>query len=194
MSRSIILLSVLFLLAGCERTENLSQEVLLNTGEKIIVHWTVDYGLSGDGGNPLKISMQPKLTKTLDFDYGGKHYQYRGYAELFLIAISPEGRPTLVLRPGGFHWGDRNRYKCTTPWYAQLNPDDSGENWSFPPSIEPWLYGLRGNLSQKIFRLPPSSEPRGAIQTIKEEYSSERKDDKRFVIVDETYTTRTCFE
>jgi|GEM_PF-2122217 len=185
-------LCALFLLAGCERTEHLSQEVLLNTGEKIIVHWTVDYSLQGDGGNPLKISMSPKLTKTLDFDYSGKHYRYRGDAGgIFLLAISPEGQPTLVLHPGGFHWDNKNRYKCTKPYYAQLNPDDSGENWSFPPSIEPWLYGMRGNLSRRIFHIPPSPEPRSALETMGE-YSSKRKDDRRLVLVDPDYTTTNC--
>jgi hypothetical protein len=186
-------LGALFLLAGCERTENLSQEVLLNTGEKIVVHWIVDYNLQGDGGNPLNIKMRPKLVKTLDFDYAGKHYRYHGHAGgIFLLAISPEGRPTLVLYPGSFSWYAYNNYRCTTPYYAQLNPDDSGENWSFPPHIEPWLYGLRGNLSQKIFYLPPSSKPRSALETIKEEYSSTRKDDKWLVTVDETYSTTNC--
>jgi hypothetical protein len=142
----------------------------------------------------MDIKMRPKLVKTLDFDYAGKHYRYRGYAQLFLLAISPKGRPTLVLHPGGFHWGDSNRYKCTTPWYAQLDPDDSGENWSFPPSIEPWLYGLRGNLSFKIFSLPPSPRPRDAMQTIKEEYAFKRKDWERFVLVDPTYTERDCIK
>jgi hypothetical protein len=184
---------MLFLLAGCERTENLSQEVLLNTGETILVHWTVDYefSLQADSGS---LGMHPKLVKTLDFDYAGKPYRYRGNAlGVFLLAISPDRRPTLVLYSKGPVWDSSNNRQCTT-YYAQLTPDDSGENWSFPPSIEPWLYGLRGNLSQKIFNLPPSPRPRDAMQTIKEEYSSKRKDDKWLVTVDETYTTRNCFE
>jgi len=189
-----IVVVALFLPSGIGRTRHLQQEVLLNTGETIIVHWTVDYSLEGGAGNPMSISLSPNLTKTLEFDYAGKHYSYRGYASLFLLAISPEGTPTLVLHPEGFHWGGRNRYKCTTPYYAQLSPDESGKNWSFPPNIELWLYGLRGNLSQMIFWLPFSSEPRGALQTIKEEYSSERRDRKWLESVDPTYTTNSCFK
>jgi len=190
-----IVVIALFLPSGTVRTRHLQQEVLLNTGETIIVHWTVDYSLQGDAGNPLDISLKPRLTKTLDFNYAGKHYRYHGHAgNIFLLAISPEGQPTLVLHPEGFHWDSENRYKCTTPYYAQLNPDDSGENWSFPPNIEPWLYELRGNLSRRIFWLPPSSGPRSALQTIKEEYSSERMDRRWLESVDPTYKKRSCNE
>jgi len=194
MSRSIGWLCALFLLAGCggERTEHLSQEVLLNTGEKIVVHWTVVYSLQGASGNPMDIKMRPRLDhKTLNFNYRGKDYRYYGGGDFFLLAISPEGRPTLVLYPGSNAWDYRHNYnKCATPYYAQLNPDDSGQNWGIPSNIEPWLYGLRGNLSGIIFGLPPSPEPRGALLTIEKEYSAGR--DKYLMLVDPTYTNRDC--
>jgi len=191
---SIVWIFVTFSLYGCERTENLRQEVLLNTGEKIIVSWIVNYSLQGEAGNPMNIKMRPKQFKTLSFEYHGKIYRHHGEGSFFLLAISPNGRPTLVLHPDGFAWNWLHNYKCTTPYYAQLNPDDSGENWSFPPNIESWLYGLRGNLSRSIFFLPPSVEPRGALETIQEEYALERADYRRFTFVDPTYTTDDCIK
>lgn len=187
-------LGFLFLFAGCERTENLSQEVLLNTGEKIVVHWVVDYSLQGEAGNPMSIKMRPKQIKTLKFEYGGRAYQYRGGGQIFLLAISPERRPVLVLHPNAFAWNWAHKYKCTTPYYAQLNFGDGGEGWDIPTSIEPWLYGLRGNLSYRIFYLPPSSKPRDALGTIREEYSSEREDRRANIYVDPTYTTSDCIK
>jgi len=111
-----------------------------------------------------------------------------------LLAISPDGRPTLVLHPDGYAWDYRYNYnKCAKPYYAQLNPDDSGQNWDFPPNIEPWLYEMRGNLSQEIFGLPHSDKPRGALETIKKEYWAPRDYwEVRLHLVDPTYTDYRC--
>lgn len=197
LKKLLILIIYLFFftaLSGCEKTITLGQEVLLNTGEKIVVTWIVDYNLQGDAGNPLNIKMRPKLIKTMSFNYHGNEYRYHGDATLFLLAISPEGRPNLVLHPNGFAWNWKNNYRCTTPYYAQLIPDKTGENWTFPPNIEGWLYGLRGNLSRKIFHEKNPKKIKSAYQTIQEEYSSKRTDEAMFQFVDPNYTTDDCIK
>lgn len=45
----IFILTGLFInISGCEKTNILRQEALLNTGERIVVNWVVDYSLQGD--------------------------------------------------------------------------------------------------------------------------------------------------
>lgn len=142
----------------------------------------------------MNIKMRPKRLMTLSFEYREKKYRYRGDASLFLLAISPKGVPTLVLHPHGFAWDRKNKYRCTTPYYAQLIPDETRETWTFPSNIEPWLYGLKGNLSRRIFDDESPQKIRSAIQTIQEEYSSKRSDEARFQFIDPSYTTDDCIK
>lgn len=189
-----VVLGVLINIIGCEKTRTLHQEVLLNTGEGVIATWVVDYNFQGDAGNPMNIKMRPKRLMTLTFDYRGKEYRYRGDASLFLLAISPKGVPNLVLYPDGFAWDSKNNYRCTVPYYAQLIPDETGKTWTFPSNIEPWLYGLKGNLSLRIFDEENPPKIKSASQTIREEYSSKRGDEARFQFVDSSYTTNNCIK
>lgn len=188
-----LLFIVLVNIFGCEKTRILRQEVLLNTGERIVVNWVVEYSLQGDAGNPMNIKMRPKQLMTLTFDYRGKKYRYHGDADIFLLAISPDGLANLIIYPDSFSWGWKNNYRCTVPYYAQLIPDETGQTWTFPSNIEPWLYGLRGNLSRKIFDAPQETI-RSAEQTIQEEYSSKRADEARFQFVDPSYSTDNCIK
>ncbi len=64
-----------------------------------------------------------------------------------LLAISPvTKRPVLIAQAANKQWNRQNNYRCTTPFYVQFVPDASGRVWSWPPSIEPWLYGMPYNL------------------------------------------------
>lgn len=150
----LILMSALWL-GGCgPEVLTWDEEVLLNTGETIIVHREAAYTLSGEGGNPFKMSMHPRRwDMAIYFDYHEKQYRYDGDANinLFLLAISPQGVPSLVINPGGFNWDAGNDFNpCAAPYYGQLIPDVTGGAWSLLDNIEPWLYKLEGNLSGNI--------------------------------------------
>lgn len=67
-----------------------------------------------------------------------------------LLAISPTTqRPVLVAKAANKQWSRQNNYRCTTPFYVQFVPSSDGREWSWPPSIEPWLYNMPRNLMAK---------------------------------------------
>ncbi|MGE0332068.1 MAG: hypothetical protein AB7P37_15425 [Ramlibacter sp.] len=149
-ARSAVTLLIATLLAGCSRTVTWQEEVPLNTGETIWVTREVTYKLQGASGNPLDMGYRPDWTEELAFDWQGRHYRYVGDASLMLLAISPAAkRPVLVAKAADKQWNWQNNYRCTTPFYVQFVPDASGRVWSWPPSIEPWLYGMPYNLMAK---------------------------------------------
>lgn len=133
------------LLAGCSKTVEWEEEVPLNTGETIWVKRTATYVRSSAYANPLKLSWRIE-SETLAFEWAETKYTWRGDANLMLLAIDSQRRPTLVANAAsGFSWGNRHEYKCTSPYYVQFvprRPDD----WFWPPAIEPWLFGLAANL------------------------------------------------
>lgn len=80
----IFILTGLFInISGCEKTNILRQEALLNTGERIVVNWVVDYSLQGDAGNPMNIKMRPKRLMTLSFEYREKNTDIEGMPAYF---------------------------------------------------------------------------------------------------------------
>jgi hypothetical protein len=138
------------LLAGCSKTVHWEEEVPLNTGETIWVKREMVYRLKGAGGNPFDMDYRPDWTEQLSFEWKGQTYRYVGDADLMLLAISPATkRPVLVAQAANNQWSRQNNYRCTTPFYVQFIPDEAGRDWSWPPSIEPWLYGLSHNLMAK---------------------------------------------
>jgi hypothetical protein len=136
-------------LAACSRTVEWQEEVPLNTGETIWVKRKVVYSLQGASGNPLDIGYRPNKTETLSFRWEGKDYFYKGDAALMLLAISPARQPTLVAPASDRSWDWRHDYYCASPHYVQFSPDVGGHKWTWPPQIEPWLYGMRHNLMRK---------------------------------------------
>jgi hypothetical protein len=140
----------IFLLSACSKTVTWEEEVPLNTGEVIWVKRTVTYKLQGDSGNPLDIAYRPDWTEMLEFTWQGKKYWYTGDAALMLLAISPKSlQPVLVAKASSKQWSRQNDYQCTTPFYVQFVPTEDGRNWSWPPNIEPWLFGLPYNIMQR---------------------------------------------
>jgi hypothetical protein len=138
------------LLSACSRTVTWQEEVPLNTGEVIWVERSVTYKLKGAGGNPLDMAYRPDWTEELAFEWKGKKYRYAGDARLMLLAISPSlQQPVLVANAANKEWHWQNNYRCTTPFYVQFVPSANGREWSWPPSIEPWLYGMSHNLMAK---------------------------------------------
>ena len=136
-------------LAACSKTVHWEEEVPLNTGETIWVKRTVEYSLKGAGGNPFDIGYRQDKTETLTFQWGGKNYVYKGDAALMLLAISPQRQPVLVAPAADKGWDLNHHYYCTTPHYVQFVPDATGREWTWPPKIEPWLYGIPHNLMRQ---------------------------------------------
>jgi hypothetical protein len=141
-------------LSACSKTVQWEEEVPLNTGEVIWVRRSVDYTLQGGAGNPLDIAYRPEWMEKLEFEWGGKKYVYEGDARVILLAISPQQHPVLLARADDSSWNFKHGYKCTVPFYVQLIPDVKGKNWSWPPAIESWLFGLTYNLMRT--RNPPA--------------------------------------
>jgi hypothetical protein len=144
----IVLVAVIALqLTACSKTVQWEEEVPLNTGETIWVTREVTYRLKGGGGNPLDMAYRPDRTEEIAFEWKGKKYRYVGDAGLMLLAISPlTQQPVLVADAAFKSWDWRHDYRCTTPYYVQLSPSADGKDWSWPPSIDPWLFDLPSNL------------------------------------------------
>ena len=133
-------------ITACSKTVQWEEEVPLNTGETIWVKRSVVYSLQGEGGNPMNIGYRQDYAETLTFDWGGKRYVYKGNADLMVLAISPQKQPVLVAPAANKRWDWNHNYYCTTPHYVQFVPDMNGREWTWPPEIEPWLYGVPRNL------------------------------------------------
>lgn len=149
----LFVLTVVLQITACSKTVQWEEEVPLNTGETIWVKRTVVYSLRGAGGNPFDIGYGQDKTEILSFDWRGKKYVYEGQAALILLAISPQNQPVLVAPAADKRWDWSHNYYCTIPYYVQFSPDESGREWSWPPNIEPWLYGMSHNLMRT--RLKP---------------------------------------
>lgn len=145
MKRLLALVATISLTA-CSKTVQWDEEVPLNTAETIWVKRSVNYTLQGDAGNPLDIAYRANWPEVLEFEWRGKKYRYEGDARIILLAISPQKLPVLVARAADGAWNAKHNYYCVTPFYVQLVPDAAGHNWTWPPAIEPWLYGVSYNL------------------------------------------------
>jgi hypothetical protein len=184
-------LVALMQLAACSKTVEWEEEVPLNTGETIVVKRSGKYRYESESGNPLKYGYSPDWTSTIEFTYRGKFYSYTGDASLILLAIGPDGNPSLVADAANHDWQWRNRYFCVTPYYVQFQPDQTGKQWRWPDEIDDWLYRLPTNL---IFGLPPvSSSDRRFLQAdrtqINASIASQYKEMKS---IDAEYSTKVC--
>lgn len=154
-----------FLLSACSKTRSWEEEVLLNTGETIWVKRTAEYSYQGGAGNPFDMAYRPDGTPILQFTYKKKKYQFHERIGVLVLAISPEGVPVLVAPASSGAWDAVNKYECTYPFYVQFVPDSSGKRWTWPPAIEPWLYGLPTNLFRDY----------GNYQKVKSRYTMQEK-------------------
>jgi len=198
MSYSRILLRIVLVaiatiqLAACSKTVQWEEEVPLNTGETIWVKRTVHYTLKGGAGNPLDVAYRPDRQEQLEFKWSGTHYHFEGDARIILLAISPRKQPVLVAQAnaGGWHW--KHNYKCTVPFYVQFVPDTGGRNWSWPPSIEPWLYELPHNLMRSR-NGPGEMSRRYTSQQRSQEDSTGSIQDPSSARIDPNHKVNTCF-
>lgn len=148
-------------LTACAKTVQWEEEVLLNTGETIIVKRSVPWELQGGSGNPLDIGMRPNVDQQiLQFIYKGKNYSYSGGAAVRWIVISKDDIPNLIAPASDWNWSSRNFYYCVVPFYVQFKPTADGQTWSWPKEIEPWLYGHPYNLMVVIPKLDEQRKKR----------------------------------
>ena len=143
MGRIVCVAFFTLLLTACTRGVQWEEEVLLNTGETIVVQRSGTYTYQAEPGG-LRPGWDPDWRSTIEFTYKGRRYSYTGDAFIQLLAIGPDMSPTLVADARG--WGNKNNYPCVTPYYVQFNPDHTGKNWSWRPRIDPWLHNLPTNL------------------------------------------------
>jgi hypothetical protein len=143
---TLVLLAGGLYLAFGPKTARWTEEVALNTGETIWVERIASYSLKGDAGNPFDMAFRPDWAEEISFEWNGKHYAYKGDAHLLVLAISPNGRPTLVASAVNRRWDWQHDYRCTVPHYVELIPHDQGTTWHWPSAIERWTYGLPTNL------------------------------------------------
>lgn len=190
-----ILLSMLAALAltACSKTVQWDEEVPLNTGETIWVKRSVDYTLQGGAGNPLDIAYRPEWVEKLQFEWDGKKYVYEGDAGVILLAISPQKIPVLVAPAADSGWHHRHKYKCTVPFYVQLVPDATGKTWTWPPAIEPWLFGHQYNLMRSR-HAPADMEKRITAQTRNTKDQGGSIQSPSHARIDPNYTVKTCFK
>ena len=132
--------------AACSKTVQWEEEVPLNTGETIWIKRTLVYSRQGGAGNPLDVKYRPTSDSEIEFRWNNKVYRYKGPGGFKVLAISPTGTPVLVKNADAGRWDATAGYKCTIPFYVQFVPDASGSHWTWPSSIEPWLYDLPTNL------------------------------------------------
>jgi hypothetical protein len=189
----ILVLAAIFSLCACSKTVHWEEEVPLNTGETIWVTKTLNYTLKGGAGNPLDLAYRPNWVEKLTFTWGGKEYAYVGDARIILLAISKQKVPVLVARAADSGWHHAHNYKCTTPFYVQFVPDASGRNWTWPPSIESWLYGLPHNLL-RTREEPKKMKTRYTARERNDEDSWGSIQDPSKANIDPNHTVNTCFK
>ncbi len=178
-------------LTACSKTVQWEEEVPLNTGEVIWVKRSVEYVLQGGAGNPLDMAYRPERNQAIEFTWNGKNYRYEGDARIILLAISPQKKPVLVARAADNSWKSVHHYPCTIPFYVQLVPDDAGRSWTWPPAIEPWLYGLPHNLLRSRHK-PEEMRKRYSEQQRNEEDAAGSSQTPSQGRIDPNYTSDHC--
>ena len=178
-------------LTACSKTVQWEEEVPLNTGEVIWVKRTVEYTMQGGAGNPFDIAYRPAVPEKLEFQWNGKKYVHDGDAHLILLAISPQKLPILIAPADDGSWDWRHNYFCATPHYVQFVPDESGQKWTWPPAIEPWVYGKSHNLMRS----------RQAPENMQRRYTSKQREKEDAIgsiqgpsraTIDPQHTTNDC--
>lgn len=178
-------------LAGCTKSVAWDEEVVLNTGDVLLVHRTIPYAIAGAPGNPLDIGWVTRPGATLEFAWKGRHYTFSGHDGPLLLAISPQGTPVLVADAGAGRWDQEHRYACTRPHYVQFVPDAAGSRWSWPPAIEPWLHGLPANLLRN-YPTPGAARTRFAAPEVRFANESLGPRPRAEKVIDPQYTTEYC--
>ncbi|HSW14403.1 MAG TPA: hypothetical protein VLI06_16270 [Solimonas sp.] len=162
---TLLLLLAMTPLGACAKQVKWEEEVPLNTGETIIVKRQVEYTLQGSAGNPLDIGWKPASGgSVMRFTWRDREYRFDRHGSPMVLTISSEGMPVL-LAIAGIGWSAKNNYRCTVPNYVQFVPDESGQHWTWPPSVDSVFFNLKTNLLQKIPR-PETPERRYRVEEL----------------------------
>lgn len=178
------------MLAACTRGVQWEEEVVLNTGETIVVERQGTYTFILFSGASGFIGYAPDWRSTIEFTYKGRRYRHTDELSPVLLAIAPDGTPNLVASLGS-EWGWKHKYYCVTPYYVQLRPDQSGKEWSWPDEIEPWLYDLPTNLLIGIAPMEADGKKLGPVDR-KTMNASLTAVYKYFQVIDQTHTVDFC--
>lgn len=146
----VVTLLVLVQVSACTKQISWTEEVLLNTGDRLVVRRQLSYVREGAPGNPFEMGWSPRRGGDMSFEWKGRQYAFNEHNAPLLVAISPRGKPVVVANAAIERWDERNSYGCKTPHYVQFEPDESGKQWTWPSAIEPWLIGLPANLLQRV--------------------------------------------
>ena len=189
--KTILLIGLAMIsLTGCTKTVQWEEEVLLNTGETIVVKRNGSYKYKGLTSDSNAFSYVPEWQSTIEFTYKEKKYSHTDDAPLQLLAIAPDGTPNLIAATGA-EWGRKNKYHCVTPSYVQFRPDNTGKAWTWPDKIDVWLYGLRTNLLLGLAPLADDGK-KFSSEEQQQENASITERSKQFKNIDPTYTTNNC--
>lgn len=137
-------IAVLYVTA-CTKTVKWQEDVLLNTGQTLIVEQIARFEIPGGGGNPFDLGMR-ETGRKLKFKWGGKSYLFDLPIFAMVLAISPTGQPVVLAQAASGSWDAVHGYKCTLPYYVQFAFDENRGEWIWPSSIEPWTHNLPANL------------------------------------------------
>jgi hypothetical protein len=182
----------LFLIAGCSKKITWQEEVLLNTGETLVIERAMLWAKTGSYGAPTN-KMNPTSDQSLKFTYKGRPYEFTDNLLYGWIAISPaSGVPVIVGNPDYWHWDLDHRYACAVPHYVQMVPDSTGKKWSWPIRIEPWLYSLPANV---LYHYPQFEETKKALYTKEDREARDRsffKEHPEKAQIDPNYSSKDC--
>lgn len=176
---------------ACSKTVQWEEEVPLNTGETILVERSGTYTYKSRPGNPLDFGYSPDWRSTTEFTYRERRYSYTSEASPIVLAISPTGQPNLISLADQADWGNKNKYSCDAPYYAQFQPSENGRQWTWPNKIDMWLYNLPTNL---VIGLPPleSNGKKFLAPDRERENASITKIFAFYRRIDPTYSSQHC--
>lgn len=154
------------LMTGCTNAVGWDEEVVLNTGDVIVVRREQAYQRGSEPGNPFKPGWIARTPGTMKFHWRGRDYTFSQHGLPMVLAIAPQGQPVVLANASVGGWDLDHQFACRTPFYVQFTPDGTGPNWTWPASIAPWTHGMTANLLLKIPR-PGESQARYAAAEVR---------------------------
>jgi hypothetical protein len=143
-------LAVCLVLAGCTNEVIWEEEVRLNTGDTVTVRRTAVFERSGAPGNPFEMGWGVRGVPVIHFVWRGKTYAFHEHGRPFVLAISPQNIPTIVINPAIGRWDAKHPLPCFKPYYVQFSAGTDGNTWTWQRGIEPWLHHAPINLLQDL--------------------------------------------
>lgn len=187
----ILVLTWLCSLAACSKTVQWEEEVQLNTDETIVVKRSGTYSFKCEFAVGTGCGYSPEWHSTIKFTYKGKNYVHTSEAFPMVLAISPDGKPSLVAVADESGWGNKNRYPCDAPYYVQFQPDENGKRWTWPTKIDTWLYNLSTNLV--IGLAPLESDGKRFLETDREQKNASAINGSTFYRrIEPSYSSQHC--